>query len=221
MVFSYEWELKINGQTVEQPFGGLKFIHALSGFGTSGIVTGQFEFDIYDEFDHYSRVFLEDCPAQLFCKTNSALFSRVYYIAKRSISKKVCHFVAYDLKGLDKEFDASVLYFDPNTYTCPTSNVLAAVKDQCGFKHINNMHDDMNDIGFTMDLLAGKTCRGVLEMVSTAMCGVWFNSGFGGVELVCLDKEKMAHYFSGVCTEYSEIDYQGRQRITKLIAVNS
>lgn len=219
MVFSYEWDLKINGQSVEQPFGGLKFTHALSGFGTSGVVTGQFEFDIYDEFDYYGRAVLEDCPVQLSCKNKAAVDSRIYYISKRSISKKVCHFVAYDLKGLDREFDTSYLVSLGDEIH--SANVLAAIRDQCGLKAVNNTYDGMGNIRFTMEQLAGKTCRGILEMVSTAMCGVWFGSGNGVMEMVCLDKNKLAHYFSGICTEYSEIDYQGRQKITKLIAVNS
>lgn len=224
MDFSYEWYLKVNNQVVLEPFGGLKFTHSLSGFGTSGVVTGQFEFDIYDEYGIYGMALLEGAPAQLFCATNTGLFSRVYYISKRSISKGVCHFTAYDLKGLDEEFDTSVLLADmweERIGYIPIGNVLSAVKDQCGFKYINSGYDGMENIRFTKEMLAGKTCRGVLEMVSTAMCGVWFNSGGGGVEFVCLDKNKMAYYFSGICTEYSEIDYQGQQRITKLIAVNT
>ena len=219
MVFSYEWDLKINGISVPYPFGRLKFIHRLSGFGTSGVVAGEFEFDIYDEYGYYADLVLENAPAQLFCKTNTALVSRVYYISKRSISKNVCHFVAYDLKGLDEELDTSSLTVWGDKIH--VENVLSAVRDQCGLAFINPNYDGMSNIRFTMKLLEGKTCRGVLEMVSEAMCGVWCNTGAGGLEFVCLDKNKTAYYRSGICTEYSEIDYQGKQRITKLIAVNS
>ena len=217
----FSWDLKINGQSVNVPFGGLKFTHQLSGFGTSGVVTGQFEFDIYDKYDQYGEALLERIPAQLFSRTNSGVFSRVYYIAKRSISKKICHFTAYDLVGLDEEFDMSALHPDKNIEYFPIGNILDAVKNQCGFEYITVTYDEINNIHFTEEMLKGKTCRNILETVSEAMCGIWCNSGYGGVQLICLDTSREAYYTSGSCTEYSEIDYQGRQKITKLIAVNS
>ena len=220
MVFS--WDLKINNKSVTQPFGGLKFTHSLSGFGTSGIVSGQFEFDIYDEFGDYGEYLLEHVPAQLFCKNNSGVYSRVYYIAKRTISKKVCHFTAYDIgSDIEEEFDSSGLWQAVTTDFVPYYEVLNALKSQCGFTSITAAYDGMSGIKFTKEMLKGKTCRGVLEMISTAMCGIWCSNGEGGLQLICLSSDKNDYADSGICTEYTEIDYQGKQKITKLIAVNS
>ncbi|MCH5192992.1 MAG: hypothetical protein J1F11_03455 [Oscillospiraceae bacterium] len=222
MVFSYDWDLRINGISVTLPFGGLRFTHKLSGFGTSGIVTGLFEFDIYDEYGLYGEALLEHAEAQLFSRTYSLAKSRVYYIAKRSISKKVCHFTAYDIDSdLEKEFDPTGLWQEATKETIQFSEVLNALQSQCGFPSITVDDEGMTGIKFTQEMLTGKSCRAVLEMFSTAMCGVWCNSGNGGLQLICLDKKRESYYDSGSCTEYSEIDYQGRQKITKLVAVNS
>ena len=220
MVFS--WDLRVNNQSVTLPFGGLKFTHSLSGFGTSGIVTGQFEFDLYDEFGQYGEYLLEHVPAQLFCRNNSAVYSRVYYVAKRSISKKVCHFTAYDIgSDLEKEFDPSDLWQGEPEDTISYTAIINALRSQCGFAFVTAAYDGMSGIKFTKEMLKGKSCRSVFEMISTAMCGIWCSNGIGGLQLICLSSDKMAYADSGICTEYTEIDYQGRQKITKLIAVNS
>lgn len=223
MVFSnaLDWDLRVNGQSVLLPFGGLKFTHSLSGFGTSGVVVGQFEFDIFDEFGDYGKYLLERASAQLFCLNDSGVFSRKYYIAKRSISKKVCHFTAYDIIDLEEEFDSSALWQDSTADWIAYTEVLNAIRSQRGFTSVTAAYDGMAGIKFTREMLKGKTCRGVLEMISTAMCGIWCSSGIGGLQLICLNSKKSGYFNSGVCTEYSEIDYQGQQKITKLIAVNS
>lgn len=217
MVFS--WDLRINGKSIEQPFSGLKFTHGVSGFG-AGIATGQFEFDIYDEMGIYGEALLENVSAQLISKTNNVK-SRVYYIAKRSISKKVCHFTAYDIVDIDKEFDSTHLWQSVLTDWIPYSEVLNALQSQCGFDSVSAPDEGMTGIRFTRAMLTGKSCRSVLEMIATAMCGFWCNNGYGGLQLICLNKNKNAYYKSGTCAEYSEIDYQGKQKITKLIAINS
>lgn len=146
--------------------------------------------------------------------------SRNYYISKRSISKKVCHFVAYDIMAQsDRNFDASALYVG-DSGLIPCGNVLDAVKNQCGFTSIGTTSNDgMQFINFAPEMLENKTCRGVLEMVSTAMCGVWIADQNDGAVLRCLGMPFPG--YTSTAKEYAEIGYQGAQKITKLVVTDS
>ncbi len=198
----------------------MRFSRSSSGFGTSGVSTGQFEFDIYDELGQYSTAIMAGMTARLAEKNSVFAPSRNYYISKRGISKNVCHFVAYDIMAQsDRNFDASALYVGESG-VIPCGNVLDAVKNQCGFTSIRTTSTDgMDFINFTPEMLEGKTCRGVLEMVSTAMCGVWVADQDDGAVLRCLGMPFPG--YTSTAKEYAEIDYQGAQKITKLVVTDS
>lgn len=192
----------------------MRFSHAVSGFGTSGCITGQFEFDVYDKYGQYGTALLENTAVRLADKNNNVLPSRTYYISKRSISKNVCHFAAYDVMSrIEQDFTGS--FFDDDI-RC--ENVLDSIKHQCKFTSIGASSDGFEHITFTREQLEGKTVRNVLDMISEAMCGVWIATKDDGIVLSCFGSsyEDIAHY-----TKYSEIDYQGRQKITKLICTNT
>ena len=216
-VFSYAWDLRLNNQSVGVPFGNMRFSHAVSGFGTSYCTTGQFEFDLYDEYDLYGTALLEEVPVQLVESNSQVLPSRTYYIAKRSISKKICHFTAYDVMSrIEQDFYTSLgeIWGDE----IPCGNVLDAIKQTCKFTSIGSSAPGMDYIKFTREQLSGKTCRAILEMVATAMCGTWIATKDDGIVLSCLGESLLG---SASSSNYSEIDYQGRQKITKLIMTNA
>ena len=58
----FSWDLLLNNQSIGVPFGGVRFSHMLSDFGTSGCATGQFKFDVYDESGIYGRALLGAVP---------------------------------------------------------------------------------------------------------------------------------------------------------------
>ena len=186
----------------------------ISGFGTSGCVTGQFKFDVYDESGQFGRALLEDVPVKLVEKNSHTLPSRTYYIAKRSISKNVCSFTAYDVMSrVEQDFAGN--FIDDEI---PCGNVLAAIKTQCKFTSVGTSGGGTEYITFTREQLTDKTVRAVLDMISEAMCGVWLATADDGIVLSCLGSpyDTIAHF-----TKHSEVDYQGRQKITKLICTNT
>lgn len=214
MVFSYDWDLKFGENSLSVPFGNLRFSHAVSGFGTSGCITGQFSFDVYDESGMYGTALLEDVPVRLVDKNNTVLPSRTYYISKRSISKHVCHFTAYDVMSrVEQDFTGN--FIDDEI---PCGNVLESIKNQCGFSSVGSSGGGTEYITFTREQLEGKTVRNVLDMISEAMCGVWIATQDNGIVLSCFGSpyDTIAQY-----SNYSEVDYQGRQKITKLICTNT
>ena len=157
------------------PFGNLKFTNQVSGYGNSGIATGQFEFDLYDETGQFSNAILENYPVHLEEKNNKCLPSREYYISKRSVNNKICHFTAYDIMvRSDQELNISPLnMFFSNVGKALCGNVLDAIKDQCGFAYVSSSAFGMEFISFTKDQLENATVRSVIEAIAEAMQGVW------------------------------------------------
>lgn len=222
MVFStpYSWDLKFGGTSIDLPFGNIKFKHRIGGFGESGISAGQLEFDIYDTYGHYSEALLEGVPVRIEEKNSRCSPSRNYYISKRTISKHICHFTAYDImSNVEKDFDPSPLsvFFDiDGTVMC--TNVLDEIKNQCGFTSIGASAPGLETIRYTKEMLSERKIRSILEEIAVSMCGVWIADENNGAVLSCLGSP-----YEDICTpeNYSEIDYQGKQQITKLICKNS
>ena len=206
------------------PISNLKFKQNIDGFGEKGISIGSFEFDIYDEYELYSTAILDRCTAQLFEENNKCLPSKIYYIAKRHVNNNICSFIAYDIMSLtEKEFDHSALnvFFDRGE-TAPCGNVLDEIKLQCGFSIVSASSDGLDNIKFTSEQVKNKKCADILEMISKAMCGVWISDRDNNAVLSCLGEEYNTSLFPFVnCSEYSEIINQGKQKITKLICINS
>ncbi len=119
----------------------------------------------------------------------------------------------------DMDFGGNGLLTDSDG-TIPCGNVLSRIQNLCGFKRIaSTSNSGMEFIKFTPEMLEGKTCRGVLEIISATMCGVWLADSDDGAILRCLG-EPFPGYVS-TAKEYAEIDYQGSQKITKLIVTDS
>ena len=217
----FSWDLKLNGASLDVPFGALKFSQTVTGFGQSGISIGQFEFDVYDTYGTYGTALLEQATVQLVETNNYCLPSKKYYIAKRSISKGVCHFVAYDVLSLaEQSFDVSAVTGYEVT-EIPCANVLDAIKTQCGFTSIDASGNGIENIVFTAEQLENRSCADVLEMVSVAMCGTWIATLDNGAVLACLG---IPYDNSGTSVDgvnWSEIDLQGRQKFTGVVFTNS
>ena len=226
MVFSNEkLELYIGGKVWGNEIGGLRFTHRISGFGTSGVVTGQFEFDIYDPGNFFSTAILEDWEVYLFIGHYAegmpiGQFSRKYYISKRSISNNICHFTAYDvMKYIEEEFDPTSLgiFFDRGE-KAPCGNVMSGISSQCKIRQAAFSAEGSELIQFTKEQVTGKTCREILEMVSEAMCGVWIADNDGGIVLSCFGSPYEGRAY---VSDHAPIDYQGCQEVTRLICTNS
>lgn len=218
---AFSWALKLNFVDIALPFGNIRFSGAIDGFGVSGVATGQFEVDVYDEDNYYGEALLDNATLQLFETHDYCLPSKKYYVSKRSIDNKVCRFTAYDiLSRTDQAFDISGIdYVDENAIACTV--VLSAIKEQCGFTAISSTGSGLEHINFKLDELKNKTCRALLEMVAEAMAGVWIAECDDSVILSCLGAEHNPLFGMVDAKYYTEINYQGRQKITGVVFTNS
>lgn len=205
------------------PFGNMKFSQSISGFGEKGISIGAFEFDIYDETGIFERAVLDQIPVQLVEADSRCLPSKIYYIAKRSVNNEVCSFTAYDIMSrTEMDFDTTSLnvFFDRGQ-TAPCGNVIDAIKNQCGFGYISTSGTGFDYINFTSKQVSNRSCADILQMISEAMCGVWFADHNGYAILSCMGDNYDTSIFPLDSEVYSKINYHGRQKITKLICNNS
>ena len=213
--FSWEWILKLNGADIDVPFGNMRFTANVDGYGT-GVAIGQFDFELYDESNFWGEALLENATVELVEKNSRCFPSKMYYISKRSVSKNVCHFTAYDaMSRVEQVFDSTQL-----TVT-DCGNVLNAICYQCGFAGSYATGEGIDYIVFTKSQLENRTCRALLEMIAEAMQGVWVADTDGSIVLSCIGAEydTSRHIIDAIY--YSEIDYQGRQKITGIVFTNT
>ncbi len=215
----FSWDLKINNQSVSVPFGNLRFSFSVNGMGTSGVSAGQFEFDLWDEYGQYSEALIEDSAAVLSCP-ELYFTSREYFISSRSVSKKICRFTCYDrMCKTDKTLDISGLLFDENN-AISADGIISAVAHQCGFAEgYGSSGTGIETIKIKRSDVENVACRRALELISEAMCGVWTCDENNKLYLACLGGGAYGDY--AFVTEYSEIDFQGKNKITALIMKNS
>ncbi|MGN0587102.1 MAG: hypothetical protein ACI4JF_07435, partial [Oscillospiraceae bacterium] len=215
----FSWSLTINGNNI-QHFGNMVFSHSISGYGTSGVISKRFEFDIYDENEQYAEAILDNVPVTLTCAANAEFTGTIptYYIMKRTVSDKVCHFICYDkLAMTDQRFDTSALTFTDGKISIVY--VLSAVFYQCGIDEYGYSDNTGADsIYFTEEQLKNCTCRDILEDVSAAMCGVWICDASGMAVLSTFGRNLNGIIYS---TDYAEIEKNGIQKITALVMTNS
>lgn len=217
----FSWDLRLNGGSIGAPFGNMRFSQTVNGFGESGMSISSFEVDVYDSYGTYGEALLEQATLQLVEVNDYCLPSKKYYIAKRSISKNVCHFVAYDVLSLaEQTFDVSAVTGYEVT-EIPCGNVLEAIKNQCGFTSIGASGGGLNSIVFKPEQLENRSCADLLEMVSVAMCGTWIATLDNGAVLFCLGEPYDSSGASVDAVNWSEIDLQGRQKITGIVFTNS
>ena len=205
---------------ITDPFGNLRFTANVEGFGT-GVAIGQFDFELYDVANYWGTALLEDVEVQLIEKNNRCLPSKVHYISKRSISKNVCHFTAYDaMSKVEQDFDLTYLTMTDET-TAACGNVLSAICSQCGFTGAYTSGKGLDYIVFTKNQLENRTCRALLEMIAEAMQGVWVADTDGSIVLSCIGAEYDTSRRIIDAIYYSEIDYQGQQKITGIVFTNT
>lgn len=211
--------MKIDGQSVTDPFGNLRFSFSVNDMGTSGVSAGQFEFDIFDEFGFYSIALFDGSTAVLSCP-ELHFTSREYFISSRSVSKKICHFTCYDrICKTDKNLDISGFIFDKDN-SVYADGIISAVAHQCGFAEgYGASGTGIEYIKFKKSDAENITCRRALELVSEAMCGFWSCDENDRLYLACLGGGAYGDH--AFVTEYSEIDFQGKNKITALIMTNS
>ena len=198
----------------------MRFSETVSGFGV-GVSVGQFEVDVYDELGVYGEALLENATLQIVEADNYCLPSKTYYISKRSINNKVCHFVAYDIMSrVEQNFDFAYLTIvDENNIPC--ANVINAICTQCGFSAARATGEGIEHITFTKNQLENRTCRAILEMIAEVMQGVWIAHDDGSIILSCIGAPYDPTYHFIDAEYYTEIDYQGKQKITGIVFTNS
>ena len=219
----FSWTLKINGAAMEN-FGNMVFSHKLSGYGTSGVLIKQFEFDLYDPNGQYASAILPNVPVEVSCTFDTFYGEPFldtipkYYISKRTVSQNVCHFICYDkLSTSDRQFDSSELSFTDNKIAL--SALLPVVFAQCGITEYGFSDNSGSTlINFTKDQLENCSCRNVLEEVAAAMCGVWVCTGSDKAILSCFGHP---YEHVGYVHSYAAIDNNGTQKITALSMKNT
>ena len=206
----------LNGAPIAD-FGGIRFSFAVNGLGTSGCCSSQLEFNVYDPANFYGDMLLDGAEVTVSC---SELYftSQTYFCDKISVSKNICGFVCYDrICKTDKLLDISGLSFGEDG-TVSADGVLSAVCSRCGFSGYGSSGTGLEYIKFTKSQLENTACRRALELISEAMCGVWVCND-GALYLACLGGGNFGDY--AYCEDYSEIDFQGKARITTLTVTNS
>lgn len=213
----FSWAITLNGSPIAD-FGGIRFNFAVSGLGTSGCCSTQLEFDVYDSTDFYRDMLLDGAEVLVSCPE---LFftSQKYFCDCISTSKKVCHFICYDkICKTDRSFDISEISFGEDG-TVSADGVLSAVCYQCGFASYGSSGNGLEYIKFTENQLENITCRHALELISEALAGVWVCGESNTLYLACLGGGDFGDY--AYCEDYSEIDFQGRAKITALEMTNN
>ena len=163
---------------------------------------------------------LENATAELYLKSGGRLFGK-YYVAKRDISKKVCHFTAYDFTtDTSGDFDPSGLWQSATADYISSGEVLNGLSSQLGVPCRVSDSDDL-DMHVTREQLKGHNFNSILEMISEAAAGVWCGDGEGGLILVDLNNDIGSYNYGASSSEYVEIDYRGVQQIGTVIHTNS
>ena len=215
----FSWALTVNGNNI-QDFGNMVFSHSISGYGVSGVISKRFEFDIYDENGQFAEAILDNVPVTLSCEANTEFTGTIptYYVMKRTVSDRICHFICYDkLAMTDRKLDTSSLTFSDGKISL--AFLLPAVFLQCGIADFGYSDSTGADsIFFTEEQLKNCPCRNILEDISAAMCGVWICDASGRAILSTLGRNLNGIIYS---EDYADIEKNGIQKITALVMTNS
>ncbi len=180
----------------------------------------QLDFDIFDPSDELIDSLASpdfsitpNCPE---LETKSGTF----FVDSRPVSNNVCHVVCYDrMSRVDVAFSTSHSWKTEKTMT--SSQVLMDICRICGFEGSSmsgGAFGGLQYINFTEADVVGKTCGEILDIISTAMVGVWVSSG-QTLHLVCFGSTSDGAPVQS--TEHTKIKYQGRTRIIGLVMKNS
>lgn len=197
------------GETVytADNIANIRLRKCIAGKGFSGVATAEFSCDIYTDYP----------PPE----GSEIIFSEVnqtFYIASVSESGGVCSITAYDLcKNLDIPFDYSgYTQFDEDGKALwyPTSQITGAIANVCGFTG-GNISGRVTKLCYND--IAQKSCRQILDDLSIANCGFWFDNN-GALAF---------HSFSPSVTgtvipesDRTEISVLGTKHITGIYAVD-
>lgn len=210
----FSWDIGINGD-----IGNIVFSWDVPGMGISGRCPSQLEFDIFDPSDSLiDSLATPDFSVTLSCPELN-IESQPFFIDSRSVPNHVCHVVCYDrLSRVDVPFSTS---HDWNVTPKMTSTqVLLDICRICGFEgsSVSGAYGGLQYIDFTRTELEGKTCGEILDVISTAMVGVWTSVG-SGLNLLCLGASGSTSVSCG--ENHTEIEYLGRTAVIGLVMKNS
>lgn len=169
MGFSYT--LTIDGVSFTT-FSDVKIMRNVDGFGISGVSTSELEVSVPTE--DYDNATISSCATVVFGSAGMAVVPN-YYVSSRSKKGVSVTFRCYDrCMFTDQPLEITSSSFTNNKIS--HSAVLALIVEQCGFTDwasadtVPNLMLDINDV-------MGKTCRNILELISSAWCGFFKASG--------------------------------------------
>lgn len=212
----FSWDLSIAGVYTED-YGNMRSSFSVSGLGTSGCYSVQFEFDIYDAVG----TLCDNIPKLAEVTLSGAGFvSQPFFINRRTSANHVCHCVCYDrICMTDRAF---VNGFDFNTHeTVDGYDVLESIAEQCGFSSYSGA-EGLSELKFQKKDLENKTCRNLLDEITEALCAIAICGGVDGsvLYIACFGSYSLSS--DNVTSEnYSVVDYRGMTAVSGLFMTSS
>lgn len=192
----------------------------VEGYGMSGVCTSEFVVTIPKaEYDLYT---ISACaPVEI--KFDTITFSPKFYIATRTLKNNTVSFKCYDrMLYIDQTFDITQLPYSPNGYYSE-SEVISTIAEQCGFEgwHFAGTTDIITPpVSFTLSLeyLRGKSCRAILEAISTVLCGFFKTGNENDLLFVTFGNP---YSLGNVSTSHTSISVGGQKGpIAQVIVIN-
>lgn len=189
----------------------------------SGRCPSQLEFDIFDPPDSVIDSLAQPDFAitpRLAGTDPDKTSGQTFFVDSRSVSNNICHVTCFDrMSRTDAPFSTSWNW--KTNKTMPVNNALIDICRICGFggsSMTGGALGGLQYINFSQADVEGKTCGEILDIISTAMVGVYACSGktlhlavFGGGS----DGGAVSS------SEHTELEYQGRTTIIGLVMKNS
>lgn len=196
---------------------------SVSGLGTSGCCSVQFEFDIFDKVGTVCDNIPKLAEVVL---SGQGFVSQPFFVNSRSSANHVCHCVCYDRmcmvdKPFKNDFEFNFNFDKGIADTIDGQAVLSHIAEQCGFASYSGAAG-LSEIKFRKSELSNTTCRSLLDEITKVLCAVAICGGVDGsiLQLACLGNFTFSP--DNVTSEaYTEIDYRGKTVVTGLNILNS
>ena len=170
-IFNLAYTLSINGTVyTASDFADMVYSISCDKGGIQGIATGCLTFRLYSAID----IDLTKGTAVLFSGVNTT-----FYIDKADKNGHIYNVTAYDkCKNVDREFDTSEYsQYDAqgNLNTWTVAEIVGDIAHQCGFPDASVVMHEPTELYFND--FHGKTCRQILDELSVANAGCFFDRG--------------------------------------------
>lgn len=212
---AFSWELYIAGVPFEH-FGNISISQAVSGYGTSGVVTATMTVTTNNKTYGGSIISGDDLPINaevvLTCSDEN-IKPPTFYVTSRQVDGNITKWTCCDIMSkTEKTLELTDSDFDENDKI--SFSVLAEkIKLQCGFTNIDCYgFSAISGKTVDKDSCSEVTARNVLETIAEALCGYWIASGMS-ISFVPFGRSN----FSAEALSWAEINYCGRKTFSKVI----